>query len=53
MMKIAQQPITKDLIALHDPTDDEHKKIVQILRQGPNLTELGVFSAMWSERFSS
>ncbi len=29
-MKIAQQPITKDLIAQHNLTDDEYKKIVEI-----------------------
>ena len=42
-------PITKDLVAQHNLTDDEYKKIVEILWQEPNLTELGMFSVMWSE----
>ena len=44
--------ITKDLIAQHNLTDDEHKKIVEILGRAPNLTELGMFSVMWSEHCS-
>jgi phosphoribosylformylglycinamidine synthase len=44
--------ITKDLIALHNLTDDEYKKIVEILGREPNLTELGMFSVMWSEHCS-
>ena len=45
-------PITKDLVAQHNLTDDECKKIVEILGQEPNLTELGMFSVMWSEHYS-
>jgi hypothetical protein len=30
MMKLGQQPMTKDLIAQHNLTDDEYKKIVEI-----------------------
>ena len=44
--------ITKDLIAQHNLTDDEYKKIVEILGREPNLTELGMFSVMWSEHCS-
>jgi phosphoribosylformylglycinamidine synthase len=46
------QVITKDLIAQHGLSDDEHKKIVEILGREPNLTELGIFSVMWSEHCS-
>ncbi len=46
------QPITKSLIAQHNLTDDEYKKIVEILGREPNLTELGMFSVMWSEHCS-
>ena len=42
----------KDLIAQHNLTDDEYKKIVEILGREPNLTELGMFSVMWSEHCS-
>jgi phosphoribosylformylglycinamidine synthase len=44
--------ITKDLLAQHNLTDDEYKKIVAILGREPNLTELGMFSVMWSEHCS-
>ncbi len=44
--------ITKELIAQHNLTDDEFKKIVGILGRDPNLTELGMFSVMWSEHCS-
>jgi phosphoribosylformylglycinamidine synthase subunit PurL len=51
-MKLNEQPITKALIAQHNLTDDEYKKIVEILGREPNLTELGMFSVMWSEHCS-
>ncbi len=44
--------ITKDLIAQHNFTGDEYQKIVEILGRDPNLTELGMFSVMWSEHCS-
>ena len=47
-----QAVITKDLIAQHNLTDDEYKKIIEILGREPNLTELGMFSVMWSEHCS-
>jgi phosphoribosylformylglycinamidine synthase len=49
---MSDQMITKDLIAQHNLTDDEYKKIVEILGREPNLTELGMFSVMWSEHCS-
>ncbi|OQW32504.1 MAG: phosphoribosylformylglycinamidine synthase II [Nitrospira sp. SG-bin2] len=51
-MKIDGHIITKDLIAQHNLTDDEYKKIIEILGREPNLTELGMFSVMWSEHCS-
>jgi len=51
-MKSQVQTITKDLILQHNLTDDEYKKIVEILGREPNLTELGMFSVMWSEHCS-
>ena len=47
-----KQTTTKDLLAQHNLTDDEYKKIVNILGREPNLTELGMFSVMWSEHCS-
>jgi phosphoribosylformylglycinamidine synthase len=51
-MKLQDQPITKDLLVQHKLTEEEYKKIVEILGREPNLTELGMFSAMWSEHCS-
>jgi phosphoribosylformylglycinamidine synthase len=51
-MKQSAQPISKDLIAQHGLSDDEYKKVVEILGREPNLTELGIFSVMWSEHCS-
>ena len=36
----------------HGITDGEYDRIVGILGREPNLTELGVFSVMWSEHCS-
>jgi len=43
---------TKDLIAQHGLTEEEYQKIVAVLGREPNLTELGMFSVMWSEHCS-
>ncbi|MFO0774056.1 MAG: phosphoribosylformylglycinamidine synthase subunit PurL [Nitrospiraceae bacterium] len=44
--------MTKELLAQHKLTADEYDKIVAILGREPNWTELGMFSAMWSEHCS-
>jgi phosphoribosylformylglycinamidine synthase len=44
--------ITPELIAQHQLTDSEYKKIVSILKREPSYTELGIFSVMWSEHCS-
>ncbi len=36
----------------HGVTADEYERIVQLLGREPNLTELGIFSVMWSEHCS-
>lgn len=51
-MKTDTPSITKDLLVQHKLTEEEYKKIVEILGREPNLTELGMFSAMWSEHCS-
>ncbi len=43
---------TPELIAQHNLTPEEYEKIKQILGREPNLTELGIFSVMWSEHCS-
>ena len=42
----------KETIKAHKITDGEYEKILSILNHDPNLLELGVISAMWSEHCS-
>jgi phosphoribosylformylglycinamidine synthase len=51
-MQPGMSHINQDLIAQHNLTGDEYKKILDILGREPNLTELGMFSVMWSEHCS-
>ena len=45
--------ITPAVIAKHGISDEEYTKILEILDgRIPNLTELGIFSVMWSEHCS-
>src|SRR5947209_6340403 len=44
--------ITKDLIVQHGLTEEEYQKVESLLGREPNLTELGMFSVMWSEHCS-
>lgn len=41
--------ITPELIAEHGLSPEEYERIVSILGRTPTFTELGVFSALWSE----
>lgn len=44
--------ITDALVAEHGLTADEYRTVLDILGRAPNLTELGIFSVMWSEHCS-
>ena len=44
--------ITPEIVSQHNLTPEEYEKISQILGREPNLTELGIFSVMWSEHCS-
>jgi phosphoribosylformylglycinamidine synthase len=44
--------VTIELAAEHGLTADEYARVLKILGREPNLTELGVFSVMWSEHCS-
>nr|MBA3354170.1 phosphoribosylformylglycinamidine synthase subunit PurL [Blastocatellia bacterium] len=44
--------ITPEIIEQHNLTHEEYEKIIVILGREPNITELGVFSVMWSEHCS-
>jgi phosphoribosylformylglycinamidine synthase II len=41
--------IDKKILAQHNLTEDEYRRIVELIGKEPNLTELGIFSVMWSE----
>lgn len=41
--------ITPELVAQHGLLPEEYDQVLQILGRIPNLTELGIFSVMWSE----
>src|SRR3954469_8301085 len=44
--------ITPDVIREHGLTPEEYEKIQKLLEREPSLTELGIFSVMWSEHCS-
>ncbi|HWF12205.1 MAG TPA: phosphoribosylformylglycinamidine synthase subunit PurL [Candidatus Acidoferrales bacterium] len=44
--------VTPQLAAEHGLTADEYGRIQKILGRDPNITELGIFSVMWSEHCS-
>ena len=49
---MSEQTITSETIKQHNLTQDEYAKICDLMGREPNLTELGVFSVMWSEHCS-
>ncbi len=51
-MKTELSAITDDVIKSHGLSDEEYRKILDILGREPNLLELGIFSVMWSEHCS-
>ena len=44
--------ITADVVSAHQLSADEYQKILALLGREPTLTELGIFSVMWSEHCS-
>ncbi|MCK4644645.1 MAG: phosphoribosylformylglycinamidine synthase subunit PurL [Candidatus Aminicenantes bacterium] len=44
--------IDKKILDEHNLTVEEYKRIVQLIGREPNITELGIFSLMWSEHCS-
>jgi phosphoribosylformylglycinamidine synthase II len=45
-------PATEQQAIAHGLSSDEWKHILRVLNRAPNLTELGIFSVMWSEHCS-
>jgi phosphoribosylformylglycinamidine synthase II len=44
--------IDKKILEEHNLTEEEFEKIVELIGKEPNITELGIFSLMWSEHCS-
>jgi phosphoribosylformylglycinamidine synthase len=44
--------VTPQIAAEHGVTREEYSRIQKILKRDPNITELGIFSVMWSEHCS-
>ncbi|MDR3739563.1 MAG: phosphoribosylformylglycinamidine synthase subunit PurL [Terracidiphilus sp.] len=44
--------VTPELLAKHSITPDEYQRILTALGRVPSLTELGIYSVMWSEHCS-
>ncbi len=44
--------VTAEIAAQHGLTAEEYARVLKILGREPNITELGIFSVMWSEHCS-
>ncbi len=44
--------ITPEIVAEHGLSPEEYERVLNALGREPNLTELGIFSVMWSEHCS-
>jgi phosphoribosylformylglycinamidine synthase II len=44
--------ITPELVAEHGLSPEEYERVLHAMGREPNLTELGIFSVMWSEHCS-
>jgi phosphoribosylformylglycinamidine synthase II len=47
-----ERPVTPEVVREHNLNDLEYERILELLGRRPTLTELGVFSALWSEHCS-
>ena len=52
LMSAEAAAVTPELVAEHGLTPDEYDRVLSILGREPSLTELGIFSVMWSEHCS-
>ncbi len=49
---LTELKVTAEVAAEHGLTAEEYARVKQILGREPNITELGIFSVMWSEHCS-
>src|SRR5215467_12844600 len=52
MRMSSEVTITPEIVAKHGITTEEYGRVQKILGREPNITELGIFSVMWSEHCS-
>ena len=49
---MAESQITPQIVAEHGLSPEEYARVLHAMGREPNLTELGIFSVMWSEHCS-
>src|SRR5215208_8047933 len=49
---MGEYSITPEMVAEHGLSDEEYQRVLHALGREPTLTELGIFSVMWSEHCS-
>jgi phosphoribosylformylglycinamidine synthase II len=49
---MATSKITPEIVKSHGLSEDEYARVLDIMGREPNITELGIFSVMWSEHCS-
>jgi phosphoribosylformylglycinamidine synthase subunit PurL len=49
---MTESPITPQVVAEHGLSPEEYERVLHAMGRTPNLTELGIFSVMWSEHCS-
>ena len=47
-----ERPVTPEVVREHNLNELEYSRILEMLGRTPTLTELGIFSALWSEHCS-
>lgn len=51
-MSVNDVKITPEIVKEHGLTEEEYERIVGAMGREPNMTELGIYSVMWSEHCS-
>ena len=49
---MTESKITPEIVAEHGLSPEEYERVLHAMGREPNLTELGIFSVMWSEHCS-
>jgi phosphoribosylformylglycinamidine synthase len=49
---MSEPAITPEIVAEHGLSPAEYERVLAIMGRAPNITELGIFSVMWSEHCS-